>query len=183
MDLLARGSEVLLDVKAKGRPWTRFWARMLDYLIFLFVIGVLSAIFNISFPGVPPLYSAIFLLFLWVFVESCLVCTWGTTPGKSLFCCCVRTSEGKKLSFIQALNRSFGVWWMGMGAGIPIIIPITMLIASVKLSNCHITTWDRTGHFVVEHRPVGIVRIVVAILLFGFISLLLYGAGSGSFEG
>lgn len=167
----------MLDVKvgAKGRPWTRFWARMLDYLIFGFVIGFISAIFNIPLPFDQQPFMGMLIIFLWVFVEAIFLSTWGKTLGKWLLCIEVRGPEGAKLTFLQALNRSFSVWWMGLGAGIPIVNLVTMIIAAVKLSNCQITTWDRTGHFRVTHYPVGVMRVVAVVAIYLFFVLVVYG--------
>ena len=184
MDLDVQGSVgheplVLLDAKTKGRPWTRFWARMLDYMIFGFVIGIIAALLNIPMPLDQQPFMGMIIIFLWVFVESLLLCTWGTTPGKWLLRSVVRTNEGQKLTLLQSLNRSFGVWWMGVGAGIPIVNLVTMIIASVKLSNHQITTWDRTGHFQVEHQPIGAVRVVLVVLIYLFFVLFVYGGLNG----
>lgn len=165
--------------RAKGCPWRRFWARMLDYLIFGFIIGVIIGLFGITISVEIQPYVGMGVIFVWVFVEAILLCTWGSTPGKALLHTRVRTSEGHKLTFMQALNRSFSVWWLGVGAGIPIISLITMLVASVKLSNNRVTTWDRSGHFVIEHGSVGVVRVVICVILFAFFILLVYGGARG----
>ena len=166
----------LLEAKAQPCPWTRFWARTLDYLIFGFFLGFVAALLGIPLPIVQQPFMSMIIIFCWVFVEALLLCTWGSTPGKALFRCYVRTSEGHKLTFLKALNRSFSVWWLGMGAGIPLVVAVTMIVASVKLSNCHITTWDRVGHFVVQHDRLGVGRVVLIVFIYFLFLLMVYGS-------
>ena len=160
---------------AKPRIWVRYWARMLDYLFFGFICGVIIGIFDIPIPEYNQPFLGLGIIFLWVFLEAIFVSTWGTTPGKWMLKSRVRTSNGKKLSFLNALNRSFGVWWLGMGAGLPIVSLVTMIVAAVKLSNTQVTTWDRTGHFRVEHGKVGWFRTVIVVIIFAIAIYVVYG--------
>lgn len=169
----------LIVEKIKGRPWVRFWARMIDYFIFGIICGVIIGIFNIPVPAYNQPWLGMCVIFLWVFIEAILVSTWGKTPGKALLHCHVRHSDGSKLSFLQALNRSFSVWWLGMGAGIPIVSLVTMIVACVKLSNLHVTTWDRTGHSVVDHEKVGFWRTIIALIIMGIFAYIIYAGARG----
>jgi hypothetical protein len=79
----------------------------------------------------------------------------------------VSDKNGSNLSFGQALSRSFGVWWKGLGTWlIPFVTLVTLLVAHNRLSNKGVTTWDRDGRFMVTHRKVGIVRTLIAIAIF-----------------
>ena len=53
-----------------------------------------------------------------------------------------------------------------MGAGLPIVSLITMIVAAVKLSNTGRTTWDRRNEFRIFHGKVGTIRTLVVILYF-----------------
>lgn len=158
------GPDAAQNKVKQTRPWVRFWARIFDYLLFGFVIGVLIGVFDIPIGAAAngP-FLGMGVIFLWVFIESILLCTWGATPGKWIMHCTIRDDEGKKLSFMRALNRSFSVWWLGVGAGVPIISLITMIVACVKLSNSHVTTWDNTGQCHVEHQKVDWWRTLIMI--------------------
>lgn len=149
----------------RPRPWIRFWARMIDYSLFFFVIGL----FNLQFS-----LSGIVAMFLWVFVEALLISTTGITPGKWILRVEIRNKEGEKLSVSDSLNRSISVWWLGMGAGIPIVTLITMIVAAVKLNNTGVTTWDRRSEFKVLHGKVGTLRTMIVILYFLCYSWLLF---------
>ncbi|MCB1080632.1 MAG: RDD family protein [Chlamydiia bacterium] len=149
----------------RGRPWVRFWARMIDYSLFALILGFIVGYFRINVGFIEPIFGMT-LIFVWVFVETCLIATWGTTPGKWLLRTYVRDRNHRRLSFSEALNRSFSVWWIGMGAGIPIISLITMIVAAVKLSNTGITSWDRRSEYRIFHNKVGVTRTLVVILYF-----------------
>ncbi|MCB1084546.1 MAG: RDD family protein [Chlamydiia bacterium] len=153
------------DEKVRPRPWVRFWARMIDYSLFMLVIGLIIGFFRLGF-GTIGSFSGILAIFLWTFVEAALLCTVGTTPGKALLRITVRDKNHHKLNFSESLNRSFSVWWLGMGAGIPIISLVTMIVAAVKLSNTGMTSWDRRSEHKVFHNRVGIIRILIVILYF-----------------
>ncbi|MCH9613155.1 MAG: hypothetical protein SP1CHLAM54_01510 [Chlamydiia bacterium] len=181
-DEMPRGDEIetpLIEEKQKARPWVRFWARIVDYFIFGIICGVIIGLLDIPTPAYNQPWLGMCVIFLWVFVEAILISTWGSTPGKALMHCHVRRTDGTKLSFLSALNRSFSVWWLGVGAGIPIVSVITMIVACVKLSNLHVTTWDRTGHTVVEHKKVGFWRTIVVIAIMIVFAYILYAGARG----
>ena len=159
----------------KPRPWVRFWARMIDYSFFILILSLPLAFLNLPL-GFVSSFSGMVAIFLWVFVEAFLLSSVGTTPGKWLLRVSVRDQNHHKLSFSEGLNRSFSVWWLGMGAGFPIISFITMIIAAVKLNNTGKTSWDRRGEYRVFHGDIGVIRVLVVILYFlSYIWLLSWG--------
>ena len=163
-----------MEEAPKVRPWVRFVGRMFDYcwfgIVLLFILGSVG----LSLAENP--FGILLIPFLWVFVEAIFLSTWGETPGKWLVQTSVRRSNGQKLSFRDAIYRSFSVWWIGMGAGIFIVSLITMIVACVKLSNNKITTWDRSGKFDVRHRTIGPLRIIVLAIFFFVILWMLFPA-------
>lgn len=161
------------ETSSRVHPWHRFWARMLDYLIFIFVIGIIFKFIPMPIIILYPPFSFTILIFVFAFVEAALICSWTSTIGKSLFGIYVRKNDGSKLSYHEAISRSLSVWWLGLGAGLPIIMLVTMIVACVKLSNNFITTWDKKGEITVEHRPLKPGRIVGIVLLYLFFGYLL----------
>lgn len=149
----------------RARPWVRFWARMIDYSLFIIILSFIIGYFNIGV-GFLSSYTGMVAIFLWVFVEAFLLATVGTTPGKWMLRVTVRDENHQKLSFAGALNRSFSVWWLGMGAGFPIISLVTMIVAAVKLNNTGMTSWDRRSELRVFHDKVGLTRTLIVILYF-----------------
>lgn len=178
-------SGTLAEIKrtdvAQVRPWVRYWARMLDIYSFTLLAGF---VLGLIFPALNMLEIAfgmsLYSIFIWIFVESSLLSTWGTTPGKWLFKTSLRTNAGEKLSFSNALSRSFSVWWRGLGIGFPIASLITLLVAHRKLTIEGVTTWDRKGGFVVSHKKIGAIRVVIVTIFFiSFILLIALGETLG----
>lgn len=164
------------------RPWVRYWARTLDACLFAFifgaVIGVISAIYPDTFNPWPDALWGIVLLFLWVFVEPFFLCWFGATPGKWLLRIAVRTADGGKLSFEQALQRSASVWWRGMAAGLPLFNIATAIYGYKRLINNGETSWDADGKFRVSHSRVGVFRAIVSGALTMAITVILLVNGS-----
>lgn len=157
-------------LNSKSHPWIRFFARILDYKIFLFVIGLI--LFAMGIEITPNQFAFLFIasIFVWIFIESFLLSTWGSTPGKWLLKVHLKKKSVGKPSYLEAIHRSFAVWWLGMGAGIFPITAITMIVANVKLSNLGQTTWDRMYGYEVEHEKLGAGRIILVIVLFVLLS-------------
>ncbi len=146
-------------------PWHRFWARILDYMIFAFF-------FSKFFIYILPLHFMsshmvlMSIIFGWVFVEAMFLCTWKKTLGKWLFNISVEHQNGQRLTYRDALARSFSVWWLGVGAGIPVVSLITMIVGCVKLSNNRITTWDNKGAYKITHGKLSWWRISIITVLY-----------------
>ncbi len=149
---------------ASSRPWIRFVGRMFDYAWFGLVLGWFLAVFGLTVEQAP--FGILIIPFLWIFVETLLMGTWGSTPGKWMISTRVVRKDNKKLSFKDAIYRSLSVWWLGLAAGIPIISFVTMIVACVKLSNTGKTTWDLSGEFTVQHQKMGPFRIIGLIVFF-----------------
>ena len=150
------------------RPWVRYFARGTDNMLFAFFSGFLAAIW-------PPLDAVItrisdrafgmVLLLLWVFVEAALLAVFGTTPGKWLLRTRVQSRDGRPLGYLRSLERSFIVWFRGMGIGFPLAALFTTIAAYNRLTEERITSWDFEGDFVVTHRKIGVLRALAVILI------------------
>jgi uncharacterized RDD family membrane protein YckC len=155
------------------RPWVRYFARLIDYYLFGIALGIA---FSLVAPSVlenmHQLLIAMVAVFLWIFTEASLLSSGGTTPGKWLLRTKLRDSKGRKLTYRNALKRSFSVWWKGLGIGIPIVSLVTLIVAYNKLTGEGLTTWDREGDFVVSHNEIGVLRSIVAIVLYIGFTLL-----------
>ncbi len=106
------------------------------------------------------------LLLAYNFVEPILLSSWGTTPRRSFLKVTLRREDGRKLTYRQGLKRAFSVWLKGLGLGIPIIALFTQIASYNQLTKQGSTSWDREGKYRVSHRPIGIVRIALAVLYF-----------------
>lgn len=132
----------------RSNPWMRFIARFFDYSLFFTFLHFVSA--PISLPGIGRLIPIEFLA--WVPIETLLMITWGSTPGKWLLSTEVKRGYARRLSFRSAFRRSFSVYFRGIGMGILIINVLCMLNAFYRLRLLQTTTWDQeAGTVVVQH--------------------------------
>ena len=152
----------------KPNPWIRFIARYVDYSLFFFLLHIVSA--PISLPGIGRLIPLEFLA--WLPVETLLMMTWGTTPGKWLLATEVKKGYSGRLPFRSAFLRSFFVYFRGIGMGIAIINILCMLNAFYRLRLFQPTSWDRDAGTVVIHHPLPKWRYYLAsgIVVAGMIS-------------
>ncbi len=159
------------EVQKEGsqvRPWVRYFARMIDITVgqtFIFMTsGNLDLLHNL--PTMPK--HVMYFLFGWVLIETCLMSTWGTTPGKWLMKIQVTDAQGRKLEMTQAFRRSLQVWIRGMGMGIPILSLITLMMSHGRLVQDGSTRWDQLGNLKVVHGRFTFRRIALAGLAFTF---------------
>ncbi len=152
------------------RPWVRYWARSFDFFYFALSFGFVSGFLGIAQNTQGDLSQAVASLlafyFLWVLVESAMLSTFGTTPGKWLLNIRVRTSSGEKLPFLDAFSRSLGWWISGFGLGIPLISLLTLITSYLRLTRQGAARWDEKGGFVVSHREIGAGRGSLFLLFF-----------------
>jgi len=121
------------------------------------------------------------VIFIWVFVESMLLSTIGTTPGKWLLKTKILPPPGTQMNFSAAFARSFKVWWRGLGIGFPIASLVTLILAHNSLTKNGITSWDRDDGFTVIHEKIGIMRTLVVIAFFvAFFFLIIVGTAAGA---
>jgi uncharacterized RDD family membrane protein YckC len=158
------------------RPWTRFFARSIDYIIVSLVSAFVIALVYEPLLEMPDLLFSMLIVFLYVFIEPALLDSWGTTPGKALLNVNVRKSNGSKPSYQEALIRSLNVWIKGMGLGIGIVSLFTNAVAYNKLTKSGLTSWDKNGGFIVQHKKLGAGRVIVAALIYLiFLYLIIQG--------
>ena len=168
-------------VVSQVRPWVRYWARMTDVWIFAVFISVYVGISDSSILyATNDMVMGIIILAVWVLIESVMLSTWGTTPGKWFFRITIRDSEGNMLNYSDSLSRCFSVWLKGLGAGLPLVSIITTLIAYNTLTTTGRTSWDMSGNFTVTHEEIGTRRVVFFILsIFAMLFLAALGASEG----
>ena len=114
-----------------------------------------------------------FVVLMWVFVEPLCLSVFGTTPGKWLLRIRLVCNGNQELSYGRALKRSVMVWWRGLGAGVPLINLITLIVAFSKLKHQGQTSWDADGDFTVTHTNIGVGRTVLVFVLMFFYFFLI----------
>lgn len=121
LDALDRGVEenaLSADViPAVRSPWRRFFARVLDDLLYTALwLAFLLLICNVN-PSYDLLNTLMSLLMM-LFLEPLLLHLWGTTPGKWVMGLSVTDSDGGRLTYSAGLSRTLSAMWYGMGLGI-----------------------------------------------------------------
>jgi uncharacterized RDD family membrane protein YckC len=149
-------------VVSQIRPWIRYWARQIDLLIWVLFIGILLPIL----PVIDEMTLGFLILSSWALIESILLSTLGTTPGKWFLKIKLLHANGAKLSFSEALHRSFSVWVMGMGCGVPLVNIFALSYSYFSLKRKGATLWDQEK-YTVSHEPIGKLRgtLLLALLL------------------
>ncbi len=119
-----------------------------------------------SLADVPDTAFGVIFLFLWTLVESVFLCIWGTTPGKIMLKVRIEKSNGEKIRFKEAINRSLQLWVNGWGTGLPIVSLICLAMSYRKLKTSGETSWDERTGFTISHDDIGWFRIIVVTLFF-----------------
>ncbi len=171
---LAKGElRTLNDSEPSGpqvRPWVRYGARTIDFLLFRFAA---DSVLAFIFPTIDPVYAIILGLLLmagYILVEAAMLAAWGTTPGKSLFRVRLHKQDGSRFTYHEALTRSAKVWIRGEGCGLPIVNMVAHIMAYNRLLNTGSTSWDEEGNTIVTHQVIGNGRVaLITLILSGFV--------------
>jgi hypothetical protein len=163
----------------KHHPWRRYFARsFVDMFVLGIIPGLLVFVILLGFMPILMEFGTVGLLVLvllsWLPIESVLLCTVSTTPGKWLFGIYVKDAGGGNLSFGQALSRTGYVMWAGMGLEIPIVGLFTRYYGFKRLMNTGTTLWDAESDSVVVYKEISSLREVTAILLIILVFFLLF---------
>ncbi len=133
----------------------RFFARTFDFFIYgLFA----STIIQILLGRHPDNYSSIEQFFIstfpaliiMLFLEPLLLSKLGTTAGKFIMGLSVYDSEGSKLSYGNALSRTFNVLLQGYGLFIPLVSLITMILCAKDLAQGNPLYYDKGYSYIAE---------------------------------
>lgn len=151
------------------RPWMRFFARHIDICAFGFTVGIVSALLYPSL--ISDIANYLVILFFWFIFEPIVLYFCGTTLGKFLLNIKLTNLNGERLKIVDTYKRSFGVWVVGLGFGVPIVSLITLVSAYIKLNDTGTTYWDK-NNFIVTHGNVsflkGLVALLIGVLFIGF---------------
>ena len=163
----------------QARPWVRYWARFLDTALAVLAFGLLAGAAAPFLMDLPGLVLGMVMLGGTLLSEPMCFALFGTTPGKALLNVRVRNRDGTRLSFGRAFGRRLSVLIRGEGLGIPVIAVFTQILAYSRLKKHGATSWDEHSGFVVSHREIEVWRwMVLAALVFGFLSLVVLGSES-----
>lgn len=118
-----------------------------------------------------PLLSYSLLGIIYISSETLLLAWFGNTPGKKLYRIRLNHNDDGKPSLRVALRRTFMLWTVGMGFGIPLLNLYAYYMARKRLVTTGTTLWDAAGGFRVTHQPWGFFYTVWVVL----VSLIAYG--------
>ncbi len=162
------------------RPWVRFWARTLDFILLGILVEIILLIIIIFFKikiindyfillktkNLYYFYNWNILIIVILFVEPLTMAIFGNTPGKALFSIKVTNNLGGNLTFKEAFKRCLNIWVKGLAFGIPLISLITIYNSYEFLNNYGKTSWDKRYNFIVTHKHIGIFKLLIIILIF-----------------
>jgi uncharacterized RDD family membrane protein YckC len=162
----------LIELEMAG-AWRRFFARFVD-LWFLappiaFCISYGFSLVSTEFalwiqtPGSDYAFGW-FMLPIILLTEALIFAAFGTTLGKSVLGVKVITNEAGKLSAKDYLKRQLGVYWTGLGAGVPFVNLFTMARQRSRLTEGKLASYDE-GSYNVKAAPMGFFRWTLAVVV------------------
>lgn len=155
-------------------PLLRCIARLIDVNIF----GLL--IINFLYFVMPDIYHrfdkafGFYVLLLWVFIEAIFLSTWGTTFGKWLLCITVKREGSLRISYKQAITRSFEVYVKACGLGLPIVWLVMPIISYINFIRNQATSWDKKCGFIVSYEKITLIRVLAIALVVLFLGALIF---------
>jgi uncharacterized RDD family membrane protein YckC len=146
--------------------WPRYWARWLDLSIAAIPIGVVLELVANASKNWGTAGYVLGIVALWMSLEAILLAAFGTTPGKWICGIRVQRLGGGRPDSGEAARRCFGVWWRGVGFGVPLIAIGEAIVAYREFGRVGSVAWDRNaGTRVVQERPMTTTRAVFVTLL------------------
>lgn len=130
-------------------PWRRYWARLIDIMVSMFLVTVMTGAIRPSL--ITQLNAAVgtkwvlLLLLLPVALTLDSLAYWalGNTPGKAIAGIKVLTEDGRRLLRAPVhLGRNFGVYFFGLGLGLPLISLFTVIYGYRRAAAGETSTWD-----------------------------------------
>ena len=172
----------------KPCPWRRYFAKCIDLAIFVPVSALIGAaatfavgvgVFNLWESYVGEHYLPWTLIASAVFgplVFDAICLSWfGGTIGRWLFDLRVRTADGRKPRFGQALKRTLLRWVRGTALSIPILNLVAMAIAMAELESKNVSSWDRDTGLLTIGRPLNAGKVVGTVFVLFFLWLIFFG--------
>jgi len=129
-------------------PWRRYLARMFD--IFMYDIlwsAFLAFVFHVNLAArnnLLSLFNSFAAIAIMLVLEPLWLYLFGTTPGKAIFGLRIETPEGRRLSYGEGLERTWGVIGAGMGYNIPIYNLIRLWKSYKLCSEKETQPWDES---------------------------------------
>ena len=131
-------------------PWRRYWARFIDITVGMFLVAMMTGAIRPSLAGhlnaaVGARWVVLVLLLPFALViDAGIYRALGNTPGKAIAGIKVLTEDGRRLLSAPAyLGRNFGVYFFGLGLGLPLVSLFTLIYGYRRAAAGEMSTWDR----------------------------------------
>ena len=169
-------------------PWSRYFARLLDMVVWgmagvLLFAGILAAFVPsaLDHPALQnDLVAGMVALAAGTLLNGIVFGLFSTTLGKMVFGIRVfRVGSDRHVPFGAALRREFGVWVRGLGLGLPLVSLITTIIEYRRVRAGRPASYDENA-FVVRQKDITVGRrgfgmVLATVALFGAGLLVAWG--------
>lgn len=156
-------------------PWRRYLARMFDIFIYNTVWSVfLTFAFNVNLAArgsFATLLDGFVSVLLMLFIEPIWLHLWGTTPGKAIFGLHITVPTGRRFSYSEALERTWGLVGAGMGYNIPIYNLVCLWRSYKRCSERETQPWEESEIYTIQDRKWyrGVIFIGANLFVFGLL--------------
>ncbi len=165
--------EFILHISTVNHPWLRFFARNLDFLIYLLLWVAFSRLilrWNINTLRFGALLDSYITYGLMLLIEPVLLSTWGMTPGKAVFGLKIRDGHGKKLDLSTAFARTWCVFTAGEGLNIPVYNLVRNYKCYRMCKNNEAIPWEEISSYTIAdtmyyRRIIGVLGCLGIIIL------------------
>ena len=132
-----------------ANPWPRYWSRMLDVTLGLYVVGVFL---GVAFPGVIRMTTAqgrlgdailtLISMPLVMIMDALVLALFGNTLGRFIAGIRVETTGFAKPPLLTCVARNMFLYVYGLGLGIGLVSLITAINGYTTVNNGALARWD-----------------------------------------
>lgn len=157
-------------------PWRRFFARTLDEVLYASIWNlVLMLVFRVNISNMGTggsILDTIITLALTVVLEPLQLSVFGTTLGKSILGLSVRDNEDRKLTYNEAMARTWQVLWHGCGFHIPLFNLYRNWKSYKTCSDGSTLSWEYDSTLILKDEKPWRTAVYIGVRILLFIMLL-----------
>ena len=164
-------------------PWRRYFARCFDLMlysvaVYVFAVYILRADPTFS-SGLGSVIHTLFSHALMIFAEPLFLSLFASTPGKFIFGLTVTRIDGAKLSYSEALSRTWRVFTKGLGLDLPVYAIIRLYKSYSECSNANLLPWEEES--VCTIRDKRFYRIIIYMSSLALVLVTIFFAVAGAY--